>query len=62
MDVIEKISVVPENKLLWVERKQIVALRTNQNIGIGGTEEVISSYQVHNILTLSDLLSYLTPQ
>jgi len=44
MDVIEKISVVPENKLLWVERKQIVALRTNQNIGIGGSEEVISSY------------------
>jgi hypothetical protein len=44
IDVIEKIAVVPENKLLWVERKQIVALRTNQNIGMGAGEEVISSY------------------
>jgi len=44
-DVIEKISIVPENKLVYIEENP-----NNKN-----------SFQVQNILTQGDLLTYLCP-
>lgn len=44
-DVIEKISIVPENKLVYIEENP-----NNKN-----------SFQVQNVLTQGDLLTYLCP-
>ena len=50
-DVVEKLQVVPENKLVFVEANH------NEEISQAGEE----SFTVHNLLTLGDMLNYLCP-
>lgn len=64
-DVIEKISIIPENKLVFVENTTVLAKDGVQDTGNGlnqdSDEEDNQLYQVRNILTLGDLLTYLCP-
>lgn len=57
-DVIEKISIIPENKLVYVENTPI---NNGQKDNNDSDEDGNYAYQVRNILTLGDLLLYLCP-
>ena len=49
IDVIEKITIAPENKLLFIEENNPIVSANGQS----------SSFSISNILTLGDLITYL---
>lgn len=59
-DVIEKISIIPENKLVYVEDTPTGASKPQANEESDDEDDNLA-YQVRNILTLGDLLTYLCP-
>lgn len=58
-DVLEKISIIPENKLVYVEDTPTGASKAQANDESDDDDGL--AYQVKNILTLGDLLTYLCP-
>jgi len=54
-DVLEKISIAPENKLVYVEKQDSVTPSGATFQTAGG------NYQILNILTLGDLLTFMCP-
>jgi len=63
-DVIEKISIIPENKLVYVEENPIVGANGQVlpgNADSDDEEGAKNGYKISNILTLGYLLTYLCP-